>query len=80
MRICGLHDKGLTRMSDEIHRYAELKQRIHEDLRIQHPEWVHPDGNCPKCEEHEARLRELLDRLAGTECDLKTGRQVMPEK
>jgi hypothetical protein len=25
----------------EVHTYAELKQ-IHDDLRIQHPEWVQP--------------------------------------
>ena len=42
---------------------AELRQQIHEDLRTQHPEWIEPTGECPKCNEHEARLRELLDTL-----------------
>jgi hypothetical protein len=26
---------------------AELGQQIHADLRIQHPEWVQPNGECP---------------------------------
>ena len=42
---------------------AELRQQIHEDLRTQHPEWIEPTGECPKCNEHEARLREMLDAL-----------------
>jgi hypothetical protein len=27
-------------MSHPIHTYTELQQQIHDDLRIQHPEWV----------------------------------------
>ena len=50
-------------MSHQIHTYTELEQRIQEDLRIQHPEWVEPTGECPECDEHEARLRELLDGM-----------------
>jgi len=50
-------------MSLQIHTYTELKQQIHEALREQHPEWILPSGECPKCAEHEARLRELLDSL-----------------
>jgi hypothetical protein len=26
---------------------AELRQQIHDDLRIQHPEWVEPNGESP---------------------------------
>ena len=48
-------------MLNEIHSYTELQQRIHEDLRIQHPEWVKPNGDCPTCDSYEARLAELLD-------------------
>ena len=55
--------------SHQIHTYTELKQQIHEDLRIQHPEWVEPTGACPECDEHEARLRELLDSLTRTRPD-----------
>jgi hypothetical protein len=45
----------------EIHTYTELRQQIHDDLRIQHPEWVQPNGECPTCDSYEARLMELLD-------------------
>jgi hypothetical protein len=31
-------------MPNQIHSYSELQQQIHEDLRIQHPEWVEPNG------------------------------------
>lgn len=31
----------------QIHTYAELRQQIHHDLRLQHPEWVQPDGKSP---------------------------------
>ena len=47
-------------MSDQIHSYSQLQQRIHEDLRIQHPDWVKPNGDCPTCESYESRLAELL--------------------
>ena len=52
-----------TVMSHQIHTYTELKQQIHEDLRAQHPEWIEPTGECPTCNEHEARLKKLLDAL-----------------
>ena len=44
-------------MSPQIHTYAELRQQIHGDLRIQHPEWVEPNG------ESSMRLLEQLDTL-----------------
>jgi hypothetical protein len=47
-------------MSAQIHSYAALQQQIHDDLRIQHPEWVKPDGDCPTCDSYELRLAELL--------------------
>ena len=47
-------------MSQQIHSYSELQQQIHEDLRIQHPEWVRPNGDCPTCDSYESRLAELL--------------------
>ena len=47
----------------QIHTYAELRQQVHDDLRIQHPEWVEPDGTSPMCDSYEARLVELLDPL-----------------
>ena len=50
-------------MSHQIHTYSELRQQIHDDLRIQHPEWVEPNGESPKCDSYEARLMEQLDNL-----------------
>ena len=50
-------------MSQQIHTYTELRQQIHHDLRIQHPEWVEPNGESPMCDSYEARLTELLDNL-----------------
>jgi hypothetical protein len=47
--------------SHEIHTYSELRRQIHADLRIQHPEWVQPNGECPMCDSYEARLMEELD-------------------
>ncbi|PYS65601.1 MAG: hypothetical protein DMF76_02290 [Acidobacteria bacterium] len=47
-------------MPNEIHSYTDLQQQIHEDLRIQHPDWVKPNGDCPTCDSYESRLAELL--------------------
>jgi hypothetical protein len=48
-------------MAQEIHTYADLLQKIHCDLRMQHPEWIQPNGESPMCDSYEARLMELLD-------------------
>jgi hypothetical protein len=45
---------------------GELQQQIHDDLRIQHPEWIEPNGECPKCDSYESRLIELLDTFRRT--------------
>jgi hypothetical protein len=47
-------------MSQEIHTYTELRHQIHDDLRVQHPEWVQPNGQSPMCDFYKARLVELL--------------------
>ena len=47
--------------SFQTHTYTELRQQIHHDLRVQHPEWVQPNGESPMCDAYEARLMELLD-------------------
>jgi hypothetical protein len=47
-------------MPNEIHSYSELQHQIHDDLRVQHPEWVKPNGECPTCDSYELRLAELL--------------------
>ncbi len=51
----------------QIHTYAELRQQIHDDLRIQHPEWVQSNGESPMCDSYDARLTELLDPLTRRE-------------
>ena len=50
-------------MSHPIHTYTELQQQIHGDLRIQHPEWVKPNGESPRCDSYDACLTEMLDTL-----------------
>ena len=54
-------------MYHQIHTYTELQQQIHDDLRIQHPEWVQLNGESPMCDSYEARLMELLNTLTPTE-------------
>ena len=41
--------------------YADLLQQIRIDLRLQHPEWILPNGESPMCDFYEARLIKLLD-------------------
>jgi hypothetical protein len=56
-------------MSQQILTCTELRKQIHDDLRIQHPEWVEPNGECPVCDSYEARLIELLDTFTRTGSD-----------
>ena len=48
-------------MIRKLETYAGLVQQIRNDLRLQHPDWVQPNGQCPMCDSYEARLLELLD-------------------
>ena len=52
-----------TNTSGEIHTYAELRQKIHDDLRVQHPEWIEADGESPMCDSYEARLMQVLNNM-----------------
>jgi hypothetical protein len=54
--------KAMTN-AHSIHTYTELRQQIHNDLRVQHPEWVQPNGESPICDSYESRLVELLADL-----------------
>ena len=56
-------------MSHQIHTYTELRQKIHADLRLQHPEWVQPNGESPICDSYDARLMELIDALTRTDVE-----------
>ncbi len=54
-------DKANTGMTNGSRtRLFQLQQEIHDALRVQHPDWVEPDGDCPTCESYESRLAELL--------------------
>ena len=46
--------------SRKINPFTELREQIHNDLRLQHPEWIEPSGESPMCDFYEARLMELL--------------------
>jgi hypothetical protein len=50
----------LPSVPDEIRSYTELQRQIHDALRVEHPEWIEPNGDCPTCESYESRLAELL--------------------
>ena len=54
-------------MLHEVHTYADLRRQIHDDLRIQHPEWVQPNGESPLCDSYEARLIKTLQSLNQSE-------------
>ena len=54
----------------QIRTYAELQRRIPHDLRVQHPEWVKPDGESPICDLYERRLAELMAFFQSTEINL----------
>ena len=53
-------------MFRQIHTYTELRRQIHEDLRLQHPEWIEVNGESPMCDSYEARLMEELDSFRRT--------------
>jgi hypothetical protein len=48
-------------MAHRVNTYADLVQQVRNDLRLQHPEWIQPNGQCPMCDSYEARLIRLLD-------------------
>jgi hypothetical protein len=50
-------------MFHQLGTYADLRKQIHDDLRIQHPEWIQPNGESPMCDSYETRLMETLDVL-----------------
>jgi hypothetical protein len=56
-------------MVHQVHTYADLRKQIHDDLRIQHPEWIQPNGESPMCDSYEARLLEVLRGLTQSDAD-----------
>jgi hypothetical protein len=51
----------------EIRSYVQLQREIHDALRIQHPEWIERNGECPTCESYESRFAELLNIFQANE-------------
>jgi len=37
-------------MVRQVHTYADLRKQIHDDLRIQPPDWIQPNGESPMCD------------------------------
>jgi hypothetical protein len=51
---------AVSKVTDEVRSYTQLQRQIHDALRVEHPEWVKANGDCPTCESYESRLAELL--------------------
>jgi hypothetical protein len=59
----GSEEMNTTSSSDivaEVPAYAALRRQIHDALLVQHPEWIQRNGDCPKCDDYDRRLAELL--------------------
>ena len=52
--------KTFPKATEEIRSYVQLQRQIHEALRVEHPEWVKPNGDCPTCDSYESRFVVLL--------------------
>jgi hypothetical protein len=52
--------RAVPKRMEEIRSYVQLQRQIHDALRIEHPEWVEANGDCPTCDSYESRLAELL--------------------
>jgi hypothetical protein len=53
-------------MSRQIRTHTEFWRQIHDDLWIQHPEWVESNGESPKSDSYVSRLTELFDTFTQT--------------
>jgi hypothetical protein len=67
-------------MAHQIHTYADLRKRIHEDLRTQHPEWVQPNGQSPLCDSYEERLMKTLQSLNQSERNNSSDRRQLEQR
>ncbi len=61
--VSSVIDNKSVVMIHQLYTYADLRKQIHDDLRIQHPEWVQPNGESPMCDSYEARLMKTLNVL-----------------
>jgi hypothetical protein len=70
--ICRKHSTESPIMDHQIDTYSALLRQIHNDLRVQHPDWIQPNGDSPLCDSYEARLMKLLDVSIGTRANETT--------
>ena len=54
-------------MTDKICSYAELRELIRVSVRVQHPEWIEPNGDSPICDFYDARFAEILSHIPSRE-------------
>ena len=59
-------------MSDKICSYTQLRELIRDSLRVQHPEWIEPNGDSPICDFYDARLAEILSQIPSREETIAT--------
>ncbi len=59
-KLLAMKTNTLLKATAEIRSYAQLQRQIHDALRVEHPEWVKSNGDCPTCDSYESRLAELL--------------------
>jgi len=50
-------------MKDEIQNYRALRERMHQALAAEHPEWIEANGGSPMLDLYDARFAELLKML-----------------
>jgi hypothetical protein len=53
--------------------YLQLQRDIHDALRVQHPEWIQSNGDCPIGDCYDERFSEMLWHDAQTRSAI-TGR------
>jgi hypothetical protein len=58
--LLAMKTNTLPKATKEIRAYTQLQRQIRNALRVEHPEWVKPNGDCPTCDSYESRLAELL--------------------
>ena len=63
-------------MAHKVDGYGSLLLQIRNDLRLQHPDWIQPNGQCPMCDSYEARLMKLL---AASRRDLPNQPAALPD-
>jgi len=50
-------------MRNETQTYTTLRERMHEALAAEHPEWIEADGESPMLDLYDARFAEVLTLL-----------------